>query len=396
MTTRPDTGGVSRALLGSALWFGIVSGWCESLLRALRKLLDGTPLILGPDLAWMPAAANAINFFVLALAFWPIVIAVPRLRARSFTTGVFAGLGAYDVLLVYGGVLGEWTVLLIAVGVGMQVGRFASAQPERFGRLGRRTLGPFATVVIVAAVVLRGVPGIQERIAGPAGTADASHPNVLLLVLDTARALNMSVHGYPRPTTPSLERLAARGTRFDFAVSPSPWTLPGHASLFTGQWPHQMAVDWRVPLDDSLPTLAETFRAAGYRTGGIVANLAYVRPEWGVARGFLHYETFRITPRQVLLGSRLGLWLLNQPAIATRCPALATPFGIANRPPTSLTPSSDGSTGVTAASLPLPTTSTFIGRTTRRRRRPPRWPRLPCPRSPSGPRAAEDRRPRRK
>jgi arylsulfatase A-like enzyme len=74
---------------------------------------------------------------------------------------------------------------------------------------------------------------------------------VLLIVWDTVRAGNLSAYGYGRRTTPNLERLAGRGVRFDPAFSTSSWTLPAHASLFTGQWPHELGEyhDVRMAID---------------------------------------------------------------------------------------------------------------------------------------------------
>ena len=81
-------------------------------------------------------------------------------------------------------------------------------------------------------------------------------PNVLLIVWDTVRAQNLSLHGHNRPTTPNLQRLAARGAWFRHAFATSSWTLPSHASMFTGRWPHELSAGWKTPLDDREPTLA--------------------------------------------------------------------------------------------------------------------------------------------
>ena len=105
---------------------------------------------------------------------------------------------------------------------------------------------------------------------------------------------NLSLHGYSRRTTPNLELLAGRGVRFDLAFATSSWTLPSHASLFTGRWPHELGVDWKSPLKDGTPTLAEYLGAHGYDTAGFVANLDYCSRETGLARGFAHYEDYPI------------------------------------------------------------------------------------------------------
>ena len=74
-----------------------------------------------------------------------------------------------------------------------------------------------------------------------AGGQDAPGPNVLLVVLDTVRADHLSLHGYGRDTSPNLSRLARRGITFKQARSTAPWTLPSHASMMTGRWPHELS-----------------------------------------------------------------------------------------------------------------------------------------------------------
>jgi arylsulfatase A-like enzyme len=73
-------------------------------------------------------------------------------------------------------------------------------------------------------------------IAGGCG-GEADRPNVILLVMDTTRGDRCSVNGYERPTTPALEEIGRGGVIFRNAWSPSAWTGPAHASLFTGLRP---------------------------------------------------------------------------------------------------------------------------------------------------------------
>ena len=149
---------------------------------------------------------------------------------------------------------------------------------------------------------------------------------MLLIVWDTVRAGNLSLHGYGRPTTPNLDRLARRGVRFDLAFSTSSWTLPSHASLFTGRWPHELGVDWKSPLRDDVPTLAEYLASHGYDTAGFAANLDYCTRETGLARGFAHYEDFPIDvydafSRYVALGHRIEIssWALVLDRLLEKC-----------------------------------------------------------------------------
>ena len=102
--------------------------------------------------------------------------------------------------------------------------------------------------------------------------------NVLLIVWDTVRAGNLSLHGYGRRTSPNLERLAGRGVRFDQAFATAPWTLPSHSSLFTGRWPHELTADWQSPLDGTYPTLAEYLGRARLRHGRIRRQPRLLQP----------------------------------------------------------------------------------------------------------------------
>lgn len=112
------------------------------------------------------------------------------------------------------------------------------------------------------------------------------HPNVLLIVLDTLRADRLHSYGYPKPTSPFLDRLAEQGTVYLNAIAPDVWTLPVHASLFTGTFTstHQTHRQNRW-LRADLRTLAEVLRDLGYRTAGI-SNNAWVSSLTGLDRGF--------------------------------------------------------------------------------------------------------------
>ncbi len=92
-------------------------------------------------------------------------------------------------------------------------------------------------------------------------------PNILLVVWDTVRADRLGAYGYPKETTPNLERWIDEARVFEDCVSPSPWTVPAHASLFTGLLPSDHGAGFEHAwLDDQHDTLAEQLRAAGYQT----------------------------------------------------------------------------------------------------------------------------------
>ena len=108
--------------------------------------------------------------------------------------------------------------------------------------------------------------------------------------MDTVAAEHLSLNGYARPTSHTLVELAARGIRFDSARSTCSWTLPSHASMFTGKWFHEVSTGWLTPLDGTYPTLAEFLENHGYATSAFTANYTYCARDSGLARGFTHFE----------------------------------------------------------------------------------------------------------
>ena len=119
-------------------------------------------------------------------------------------------------------------------------------------------------------------------------------PNVVLVVIDTVRADRLSCYGYDRPTTPHIDALCERGVRFANAFSTSSWTLPAHASLFTGLFPiGHGATQERTRLEGGASTLAEILGAHGYATFAASDN-PLVGSRTGLDRGFDAFvETWR-------------------------------------------------------------------------------------------------------
>ena len=111
-------------------------------------------------------------------------------------------------------------------------------------------------------------------------------PNVLLIVLDTARADRFSCVGYERKTSAHIDKLALEGAIYESAYATNFWTLPSHASLFTGLYPTQAgATSETLQLPLSNTTLAEMMKQAGYGTAAFVCN-TWVSAERGFAKGF--------------------------------------------------------------------------------------------------------------
>jgi arylsulfatase A-like enzyme len=118
-------------------------------------------------------------------------------------------------------------------------------------------------------------------------------PNVLLISLDSVRSDMLGCYGARfagRSPTPVLDRLAAEGVRIEDALSGTSWTLPSHATLFTGvpELVHGLEQDGQR-LGEDFPTLAERLRTQGYRTAGVYSG-PYLDPRFGLGRGFERYR----------------------------------------------------------------------------------------------------------
>jgi arylsulfatase A-like enzyme len=168
------------------------------------------------------------------------------------------------------------TLLLAALGL-----LLASRRPRLPWLLGAVALALGLISSPVALWALR--PALPQRAELPP-PADA--PDVVLIVLDTVRAGSVSSYGYERPTAHVIDALASEGALFLDATSPSTWSLPSHASLFTGRYPssHGAHAEHRY-LDDRYPTLAQVLAGNGYETFCITAN-AWISDGLGLTRGF--------------------------------------------------------------------------------------------------------------
>ena len=110
--------------------------------------------------------------------------------------------------------------------------------------------------------------------------------NLILISIDTLRPGMLGPYGYQRPTSPMLNALAARGVLFETAVSPSPWTLPAHASMLTGLYPKRHGMKSHDhALGRDTPTLAELLQGHGFLTAAVV-NSHNLSARYGMNRGF--------------------------------------------------------------------------------------------------------------
>ncbi|MCP4420173.1 MAG: sulfatase-like hydrolase/transferase [Chloroflexi bacterium] len=139
-------------------------------------------------------------------------------------------------------------------------------------------------------------------------------PNIILIVMDAGRADHLSCYGYERATTPHLDRIAAEGTLFENAMSAAVWTVPSHASLFTGMYLSGHGLRGRnLKLRKDLPTMASFLTTHGYDTLALTAN-ALIGQATGLARGFAELKDVR----NVFQGEHLLGWQKKANALYRR------------------------------------------------------------------------------
>ncbi|MDP8222873.1 MAG: sulfatase [Candidatus Lernaella stagnicola] len=167
-----------------------------------------------------------------------------------------------------------------------------------------RTIFLRITIAIFALVVLL-LPGCKNLKQGRTGRQ--AKPPVVIFVIDTWRADHAGCYGYERNVTPNIDRWSQQATRFVTAHSPSSWTVPAMASMFTGvyPWSHGVVkaeisdaskVDYQPTLAEQFTTLAEAMKAAGYETFGVSGNY-HLHEKYGMAQGFDHYTAFGFRTR---------------------------------------------------------------------------------------------------
>ncbi len=143
----------------------------------------------------------------------------------------------------------------------------------------------------VATVAARANERPEHRLE-PQETAypeSRSRKNAILITVDALRPDHMSAYGYERPTTPRLEALAERGTRFSWAITPSPTTRRAIPSTMAARYPSTLTwqdIEWVRVEVGAHELLSGTFQEAGYDTAAIHCCTTLFDEEHGMEEGF--------------------------------------------------------------------------------------------------------------
>jgi arylsulfatase A-like enzyme len=250
----------------------------------LTQLLFWTPILAAFGvLYWLLARRRtdaAPEAFFLALftlltvaAVFPLDLEIAGcLRADLLIAGIVVGVGL------------SGSIYLLTRGICRRVGR------PRFRRWFRLAAVAAAVISVVAVVCFARSPlfnpGAYRVSQANAANSMPGRTNVLWIVLDTLRADRLGVYGCERPTTPFLDEWAKESITFDRVIADGIWTLPTHASMFTGLPPCTHGCGYKTDfLDTSFRTVADVLRENGYATA-CFSNNPFVGPQTNVSKGF--------------------------------------------------------------------------------------------------------------
>jgi arylsulfatase A-like enzyme len=253
-----------RDLPRSALWYTLVWSFFAAawgILNALRTAVR----VSSPHRSAVPLG------FPLYLAAWLFILGYIHL---------------YWLPVLFSTQSLAWTLFLVlCAGVGYWLG--ARVIPARLTERGLARLTGVLALVLLASFAgnLFWQPPAPHKQEGLSPGPVRSGPNVLLITLDAVRPDHLSCYGYPRASSPNLDRFAAGATVFLQAFAPSSYTMESAPSLFTSTYPSCHGLhSYSDALPRSLPILPETFHGLGYRTA-VFSTIRNVSPVYGFGRG---------------------------------------------------------------------------------------------------------------
>ncbi|MFN8573566.1 MAG: sulfatase [Gemmatimonadaceae bacterium] len=284
-------------VLAIVVSFGVLAGAVHGLELLVSRWVLNELVWVSRDFVWMAPTAYMALLLPVALAAGVVSLITPASWVPRATVFLCSSFAIFGVLLPYSQIA-RIASLLLAGGAAYQIARTYTLRAASRYRL---IAACGAVLVGVLALLLPRLRESAARQALASATSAATSPtNVLFIILDTVRAASMSLYAPTDSTTPHLEQWSKDGIVFDAAYSVAPWTLPSHASLFTGRYAGETPADWKTPLDRADSTLAELFRTRGYATGAFMANMHYTAWDSGLERGFMTYDDYRRSWWQLL------------------------------------------------------------------------------------------------
>ncbi|MDE3135563.1 MAG: sulfatase [Acidobacteriota bacterium] len=272
----------------AAVWCGLVAGLAEGVID-LTMAHYHAPAMLSVSALTYPFLFVAVGALVWFLTAW--------LRGKAHRAAVFAllaGTATYSIGRAMGTFAPQWQAGVSALGIAVMAAVLGAMWAPATIRVVRRTTPWLVAVALVCAVVIPawGMWSEREATEGLPAISGRS-PNVLLIIVDTLRADHLTPYGYSRDTSPNIAQIAQQGALFETAISGSSWTLPSHATMMTGVYPHvHGVVTTRKELAPDSLTLPWRLREAGYRTGAFSANNFFFNRRYGLGQGFAHFGDY--------------------------------------------------------------------------------------------------------
>jgi arylsulfatase A-like enzyme len=282
----------TMALLCLSAWCGTIAGVLEVATLVVRKrFFDSNQLLsMTRHFTWLFPLAYLLVFVLVGLVGSVAVFFRPSGGRWAIARALFA-LTFLPMLLVAAPQIYGLAWVVLAMGLSARLVPVVKRQRAPFLRVVLYSSPILALTLVALAAAPWVADGLKQRREQMRPTPHDA-PNIVLIVMDTVAAAHLDLYGYARPTSPAIDELARRGSRFDAAQPASSWTLPSHASMFTGLWPHQLSVGWRTPLDAAAPTVAEFLCERGYATAGFIANTPYCGADSGLGRGYTVYRDY--------------------------------------------------------------------------------------------------------
>ena len=283
-------------MLVIAIWSGFIFGILEGLVFNFTRQFPAlfAPYKLPAEVLWVSPIINIVVFsFTILLLSSAIRAIAPRVNMSHglLTLGVGLFLGLFGVLNAPK-VLHLLSTVLLAGGLTIVIVRVLRRHEQAVIHTSNRFLLIIPLSLILLALGVYGTKTIYEsQLYNDLPVAWEDSPNVLLIVMDTVRFDRFSIPTEPL-LTPNLVDFANAGMRFTNAWPTTSWTLPSHASILTGYYPHQHGADWpELNLDPQTLTLGEYFRGRGYVTAAFSGNSSWVTPEY-LGSGFMRFQVY--------------------------------------------------------------------------------------------------------
>ncbi|MBD3413074.1 MAG: sulfatase-like hydrolase/transferase [Candidatus Aminicenantes bacterium] len=237
---------------------------------------------------------------------WQIQKQTAFFAALFLSTGFFLEIFFYFMDIIPFGGANKWsfrTLSFISIGAVISVLLFIGLNrlfnkafhSKLFSPLFLKSpLGKAAALVIILIFFVASFMGLEETnrylekktILSKRESIQENKTNILIILVDALRPDHLSCYGYSQATSPHIDVLSAEGTMFESVFATSNWSIPTHASLFTGLYPcSHGAYSLISVLRKDIPTFPEILSKNGYYSLSVYNN-PLLGKSGGLSRGF--------------------------------------------------------------------------------------------------------------